>query len=73
MTLEEIIAIEPEVGVILREAAEEAEHGGLPYRVSSRCKARLSRLVGWSSPYPELAAAECYETVLRALFEALEL
>lgn len=73
MTLEEIIAIEPEVGEILRAAADEAEHGGLPYRVSSRCKARLSRLVGGQAltrSWPRRSAMRRY---LGRCLDALEL
>lgn len=73
MTLEQVIAIEPQVGEILREARAAVDGGEPPHKLYNGYKARLSRLAGWASPRPELATAQCYETVLRALFDAMEI
>lgn len=71
MTLEEIIQMEPEVGEVLRQAGE--RDGEEPYRRYGWYKGRLSRLVGWGGAHPELRGPECYETVLKALNEAIGL
>lgn len=70
LTLEEIIALEPEVGRILREAKGEARRQGDDlYRWH---KGFLVRLVGWYCPHKELRNQECYDTAIKALCEALD-
>lgn len=72
LTLEEIIALEPEVGRILREAKGEARRKDNQDDLYRWYKGLLSRLVGWYSPHKELRDQECYETAIKALCEALD-
>ncbi len=72
MTIERIIAIEPRVARVLDEAKRR------PYReedldgLYSEYKARLSLLVGWSSPHKKLRTCRAYDIMIRALCDALD-
>lgn len=71
MTLNEIISIEPQIGSIL--LAAERHRGCGDWKKYEQFKRRLARHVGWDARRPELSDAETYETVVRALADALDL
>lgn len=73
LTIEEIIVIEPEVGIILREAGGPRHRREQIFDLFGWYRAQLSRLVGWYSPHAELQDPAQYETVIKALCEALDL
>lgn len=72
LTIEAITAIEPEVGAILREAKREAHRRESIDDLYRWYKGRLARLVGWHSLHEELQDPRQYETVIKALCEALD-
>lgn len=72
LEIDEIIALEPEVGSILREAKSNAHRREQADDLYRWYKGLLSRLVGWSSPHEELRGSQCYETAIKALCEALD-
>lgn len=67
MTIEEIVAIEPRIGALLKSAGEEARRGEQVDGLYARYKASVSRLVGQSAPNEKLREPRHYETVIRAL------
>lgn len=72
LSIERIIEIEPGVGDILREARGESHRREQVTDLYRWYKARLALLVGWHSPRPELQDPVQYETVIKALCEALD-
>lgn len=72
MSFEEIVAVEPRIGVLLKSAGEEARRGGQADELYARYKALLGRLAGWYAPNEKLRESQHYETVIRALCDAME-
>lgn len=71
LTIDEIIAIEPRVGELLRAAKADARREDVAY-LYGWYKPRLGLLVGWYSPHEELKGQDQYKTVMDALCEALD-
>lgn len=72
LTLEEIIAIEPRVAIILAEAKGQAHRRDELDWLYSRYKHRLSKVVGWYSLHKDLRTCAAYETIIKALCDALD-
>ena len=72
LTLEEIIALEPRLGMVLEEAREDGRRAGDKAQLYAAYKARLFPLVGWVSEHEELQETAQCETVTKALCEALD-
>lgn len=72
MTLEQIEAIEPEVAVILAEAKKQAHRWNEVDRLYEEYKTRFSWLVGWCGTHKDLRDCSVYETVIKALRDALD-
>lgn len=71
-SIAQIVAVAPEIGVILREAEQEsARRSEIPF-LYGRYRARLTRLVGWRSPCQELQSERAYMTAIKALCDALD-
>lgn len=71
MFFEEIVALEPRIGTLLKSAGEEARRGERADELYARYKALLSRLAGWYAPNEKLRGSRHYETVIQALCETL--
>lgn len=72
LTLEGIVAIEPRVADILAEAKGQAHRREELDGLYSRYMHRLSKLVGWDSLHKDLRTCDAYETIIKALCDALE-
>lgn len=72
-TLDEIVATEPQVGRILRDAKAEAFRQDMREALYSRYKGLLARWVGWYAPNEDLRDPVHYQTVVEALCDALGL
>jgi hypothetical protein len=71
LEIEDIIALEPDVGMILRRARR--TKGRNRYRIYERYKLQLYSLVGWNAAVGELQTEAAYDTAIRALCSALHI
>ncbi len=69
-TWAEIVAIDPDIPVIIAEAEAIPVPSWVDYAV---LKSSLSKLVGWSARAPRLSSQEAYTIATRKLLEALRL
>lgn len=72
LSIDQIIAIAPEVGAILRDARQEAHRREQVVALYARYKGLLTRWVGWDSPIKDLQGQKTYETTIKALCDALD-
>lgn len=73
MSIQEIAALEPRVDDLLAAARAEAQRGADPNALYARCKRLLEPLVGFCAADRRLCGAAEYETVLKALCDAVGL
>lgn len=72
MSFEEIVRLEPRIGALVEEARERVRRGEQADALCARYKVLLNRLVGWDAPNEQLRESRHYETVIKALCEALD-